>query len=136
MQVIDLYITTKYQFFLCLLCSDDPSPSNSFPHSNSIPDSLSFFSSSDTPAQILNVAVPSTVVNQCSRVNNSSSSTVAQWLALLPHSARDPGSIPASGHCLSGVCTFSSCLHGFPSVAPVSSHSPKMCRLGGLAVLI
>jgi len=61
--------------------------------------------------------------------------TVAQWLALLPHSARDPCSIPASGHCLCGVCTFSPCLHGFPPGALVSSHSPKMCGLGGLAML-
>ena len=30
-----------------------------------------------------------------------------QWVALLPHSARDPGLIPGSGHCLCGVCTFS-----------------------------
>jgi len=60
---------------------------------------------------------------------------VARWhsgLALLPHSARDLGSIPGSGHCL---CTFSPCLSGFPPGAPVSSHSPKMCGLGGLAVL-
>ena len=49
------------------------------------------------------------------------SSMVAQWLALLPHSARDPGSIPDLGHCLYGVCTFSLCLHGFPPGAPVSS---------------
>jgi len=27
------------------------------------------------------------------------------------------------------------CLRGFPPGAPVSSHSPKMCGLGGLAVL-
>ena len=32
-------------------------------------------------------------------------------------------------------CTFSSCLRGFPPGAPVSSHSPKMCGLGGLAML-
>ena len=61
--------------------------------------------------------------------------TMAQWLALLPHSARDPGSIPAQGHCLCGVCTLSPCLHGFPPGAPVSSHSPKVCGLGGLAML-
>ena len=60
---------------------------------------------------------------------------VAQWLALLLHSTRDPGSIPGLGHCLCGVCTFSPCLRGFPPGAPVSSHSPKMCRLGGLAMI-
>jgi len=56
--------------------------------------------------------------------------TVAQWLALLLHSSRDLGSIPGLGHCQCGVCTFSSCLRGFPPGAPVSSHSPKMCGLG------
>jgi len=56
---------------------------------------------------------------------------VAQWIALLPHSARDLGPIPGLGHCLCGVCTFSPCLCGFPPGAPVSSHTPKMCRLGG-----
>ena len=50
---------------------------------------------------------------------------VAQWLALLPHSARDPGSIPSLGHCLCGVCMFSLCLRGFPLGAPVSFHSLK-----------
>ena len=50
---------------------------------------------------------------------------MAQWLALLPHSARDPGSIPATGHCLCGVCTFPPCLRGFPPGALVSSHSLK-----------
>jgi len=60
---------------------------------------------------------------------------VAQWLALLPHSARDPGSIPGLGHCLYRVCTFSPCLRGFPPGAPVSSRSPKMCGLGELAML-
>ena len=34
-----------------------------------------------------------------------------------------------------GVCTFSPCLRGFPPGAPVSSHNPKMCWLGGLAML-
>jgi len=48
---------------------------------------------------------------------------VAQWLALLPHSASYLGSILASGLC--GVYTFSPCLHGFPPGAPVSSYSPK-----------
>jgi len=47
----------------------------------------------------------------------------AQRFALLPHSARDPGSIPGLGHCLCGVCTFSPCLHGFPPGAPVFSHT-------------
>ena len=50
---------------------------------------------------------------------------VAQWLALLPHSAGDLGSIPSLGHCLCGVCTFSPCLRGFPLDAPVSYHSRK-----------
>jgi len=50
-----------------------------------------------------------------------------------PHSARDPGSIPASGHCLCGVCTFSPCLRGVSSGC--SGFLPKMCGLGGLAVL-
>ena len=50
---------------------------------------------------------------------------VAQWLALLPHSARDPGSMPSLGHGLCRVCTFSPCLRGFPPGAPVSSHSLK-----------
>ena len=50
---------------------------------------------------------------------------VAQWLALLPHSTRDPGSIPGLGHCLRRVCTFSPCLRGLPPGAPVSSHGPK-----------
>jgi len=52
----------------------------------------------------------------------------ARWLALLPHSARDPGSIPGLGHCLCGACTFSPCVRGFPPGAPVSSHSPKEQR--------
>ena len=50
---------------------------------------------------------------------------VAQWLALLPHGARDPGSVPGLGHCLCGDCTFSPCLRGFPPGAPVSSHTLK-----------
>ena len=50
---------------------------------------------------------------------------VAQWLALLPHSTRDPGSISGLGHCLCGVCTFSPCLRGFPPSAPVFSHILK-----------
>ena len=66
---------------------------------------------------------------------------MAQWLTLLPHSARDPCSIPASGHCLCGVCTFSPCLRGFPPDALVSSHSPRMLKevrmeiAGGLAMM-
>ena len=63
------------------------------------------------------------------------SSMVAQWLALLPHSTRDPGSILILGDRLYGVSTFSPCLHGFLLGAPVSSHSPKMCGLGALAML-
>ena len=62
--------------------------------------------------------------------------TVAQWLALLSHSTRDPGSIPSLGHCLCGVCTFSLCLLGFPPSAPVSSHTLKICGgFGRLAML-
>ena len=49
---------------------------------------------------------------------------MAQWLALWPHSAMDPGLIPRLGHCLCGDCPFS-CLLGFPPGAPVSSHSQK-----------
>jgi len=60
---------------------------------------------------------------------------MAQWLALLPHSTRDPGLIPALGHGLCGVCTFSPCLCGFPPGALIASHSPKMYGLGGLAML-
>uniref|UniRef100_A0A8C4S8W4 Uncharacterized protein n=1 Tax=Erpetoichthys calabaricus TaxID=27687 RepID=A0A8C4S8W4_ERPCA len=45
----------------------------------------------------------------------------------------DPSSLPVSS--LRGVCMFSPCLRGFPPGAPVSSHSPKTCRLGGLAIL-
>uniref|UniRef100_A0A8C4RSA4 Ig-like domain-containing protein n=1 Tax=Erpetoichthys calabaricus TaxID=27687 RepID=A0A8C4RSA4_ERPCA len=45
----------------------------------------------------------------------------------------DPGSLPGSS--LRGVCMFSLCLRGFPPGTPVSSHSPKTCRLGGLAIL-
>ena len=48
--------------------------------------------------------------------------TVVQWLALLPHSARDPGSIHSLGHC---QLEFAQCLRGFPPGAPVSSHSLK-----------
>ena len=50
---------------------------------------------------------------------------VSQWSALLPHSARNLGSIPSLGHCLCGVCTFSLCLRGFSLGTLVSSHSPK-----------
>jgi len=46
-----------------------------------------------------------------------------------------PDSIPALGYCLYGVCTFSPCLRGFPPGALVSSHHPKMCGLGPLAML-
>ena len=48
---------------------------------------------------------------------------MAQWLALLPYSARDPDSIPGLGHCLCRACMFS--LRGFPLGALVSSHSLK-----------
>ena len=61
--------------------------------------------------------------------------TVAQWLAPLPHSARGHGFNSDLGQRLCGVCIFFLCLHGFPLSAPVSSHSPKMCGLGGLAML-
>ena len=60
---------------------------------------------------------------------NPMGSRVTQLLALLPHSARDPGSIAGLGHCLRGVCTFSPCLCGFPPGAPVSSHTPKDVQL-------
>ena len=50
---------------------------------------------------------------------------LAQWLAVLPHSARDPGPLPGSNHCLCGVCKFSPCVRGFPPGAPVSSHGLK-----------
>jgi len=49
--------------------------------------------------------------------------------------SRDLRSIPGLGHCLCGACTFSLCLREFPPGAPVSSHSPKMCGLGWLAML-
>jgi len=55
--------------------------------------------------------------------------TVAHSLPLLPHSARDLGSISSLGHCLCGVCTFSLCLRVFPPGAPVFSHSPKDVRV-------
>ena len=32
--------------------------------------------------------------------------------------------------CLCGVCMFSLCLRGFSLGSPVSSHSPKTCKLG------
>ena len=57
---------------------------------------------------------------------------MAQWLALLPHSARNPDSIPGLGHCLCGVCTFARCLRGFPPGAPVSSQSPKDVLVRGI----
>ena len=56
--------------------------------------------------------------------------TRAPWFALLPHSARNRGSIQALGDHLCGVCKLSLCLCGFPLGAPVSSHSR-----GGLAML-
>ena len=46
-----------------------------------------------------------------------------------------PGFNLTSGRCLCGVCTFSPCLCGFPPGVPVSSHTPKMCGLGGMAAL-
>ena len=45
------------------------------------------------------------------------------------NSARDPGSILASGDCLCGVCMFSPCQPGFPPGALVSSHTPKDVRV-------
>ena len=51
--------------------------------------------------------------------------TVAQWLALLPHSARDLGLNPGLGYCQCGVCTFSLCLRELPPGVPVSFHSTK-----------
>ena len=56
---------------------------------------------------------------------------MAQLLTLLIYSTRDPGSILALGDCLWSLHI----LRGFPLCALVSSHSPKMCRLGGLAML-
>lgn len=52
-------------------------------------------------------------------------STVVQWLALLPHSRKVPGSNWPSGTFLCGVCVFCSCLREFPA----SSHTPKARRL-------
>jgi len=45
-------------------------------------------------------------------------------LALLPHGARDPGSIPGSGHCL-----------GVLLVLRLPPTVQKMCKLGELAML-
>ena len=39
------------------------------------------------------------------------------------------------GSSLCGVCMFSPCWRGFPPGPPVSSHSPKTCRSGGLETL-
>ena len=50
---------------------------------------------------------------------------MAQWLALLPHSAMDPGSIPGLGHSLCGVCTLSPFLYGIVQVLRFSPTSPK-----------
>ena len=58
---------------------------------------------------------------------------VAQRLALLPDSARDPGSIPGLGHRLCRVCMFSPRLRGFPPGAPVPPTLQKTCWLGALA---
>jgi len=55
--------------------------------------------------------------------------TVAHWLALLPHSARDLGSISSLDHSLCGVCTFSLCLREFPPGAPVFSRTLKDVRV-------
>ena len=55
--------------------------------------------------------------------------TMVQWLTLLPHSKKVPGLIPGSGP-LCAVCMFCLCLCGFSLVTPVSSHSPKTCKLG------
>ena len=48
---------------------------------------------------------------------------VAQWLALLPHSARDPGLIPGLGHSVEFSHSPHVCVGS--SGAPVSSHSLK-----------
>merc|ERR1712168_1587011 len=56
-------------------------------------------------------------------------STVAQWLALQPHSKKVLGSIPSWGKAwafLCGVCMFSPCLRGFPPGTPVSPTSKNM----------
>ena len=76
------------------------------------------------PDGLLLLLVPMFLYSYCLRDKYCSrwGGTVAHWLALLPHSTRDPGSIPGSGHCLCGVCTFSPCLRGFPPGALVSSH--------------
>jgi len=59
---------------------------------------------------------------------------VAQWLALLPHSARDPGSIPASDLYLCRVCTLS--VSGcFLRVLQFPTIVRKMYCLGALAML-
>merc|ERR1712212_763341 len=56
--------------------------------------------------------------------------TVAQWLALLPHSTKVQGSNPGrSRSFLCGVCMFSPCLRGFPPGTPVSPTIIKTCML-------
>lgn len=60
---------------------------------------------------------------------------VAQWLALSPHSKRFwVRTCRPSGNFLCRVCIFSLYLHEVPPGASVSSHSPKTCRLGQLAM--
>ncbi|KAF7661918.1 hypothetical protein LDENG_00250870, partial [Lucifuga dentata] len=51
------------------------------------------------------------------------SGTVVQWLALLPHSKKVLGSIPAKAgpFCVEFACS-PPCLRGFPPGAPASSH--------------
>merc|ERR1712212_533143 len=57
--------------------------------------------------------------------------TVAQWLALSPHSTKVLGSNPGrSRSFLCGVCMFSPCLRGFPPGTPVSPTTIKTCMLG------
>ena len=70
-------------------------------------------------------SVPEYVYSRFLDSSDTKGFQVIQWLALLPHSGRDPGSIPGLGHCLCGVRTFPACLRGFPPGAPVSFHILK-----------
>jgi len=54
---------------------------------------------------------------------------IGKVVALIQHSDRELGSIPASGHCQLAVCTFSTCLHGLHQDAALFSCTPKMCGL-------
>ena len=63
------------------------------------------------------------------RVVPAVGSTVAQWLALMPHSEKVLGSIPGLRVFLCGVCMFYLCLCGFSPGTPASSH-PQRHALG------